>query len=55
MFGSTLQEFKRMSEVVRLHEAEDRVSVTFPENIEGNEKGLEKLGGMKYIGPRRII
>jgi len=44
-----------MSEAVRLHEAEDRVSVSFPENIEGNEKALEKLGGMEYIGARRIV
>jgi hypothetical protein len=49
------KEFKRMSEAVRLHEAEDRVSVSFPENIEGNEKALEKLGGMEYIGARRIV
>ena len=48
-------EFKRISEVVRLHEAEDRVSVSFPENIEGNEKALEKLGGMKYVSARRVV
>ena len=40
---------------MRLHEAEDRVSVSFPENIEGNEKALEKLGGMKYVSARRVV
>jgi len=34
---------------------EDRVSVEAPDNVEGNEKALEKLGGMEYIGSRRII
>jgi hypothetical protein len=29
--------------------------VSFPENIEGNEKALEKLGGMEYLGARRVF
>ena len=44
-----------MSQAVRLHENEDRVSVSFPENADVNSKAIEKMGGLEYIGARRVL